>query len=261
MRIRIILFAARQEPAPLEKPQGQRAGPALPGRTPTSARPFAVGGRLAVPSAYIAAEPGRVGQALPLPGDRVAQGGKLQAQRLQFERRPRSCGPEVATVKWSLELTVGSSSKEKPTVTKAVAVACQIACISRAATHDAPPAGQCYTQPMGRRKVYEPRCPASCGSVTNQMYWVSDPADVKLPADILSGRPPLYQIWRCSHCGFVWFQESNAYPGFAPMPVGYYDHMGSGLFAPVRSDFHVRPENTEAFWQEREEARAKRRRR
>ena len=43
-----------------------------------SARPFAVGGRLAVPSVYIAAEPGRVGQALPLPGDRVAQGGKLR---------------------------------------------------------------------------------------------------------------------------------------------------------------------------------------
>ena len=91
--------------------------------TPMSARPFAVGGRLAVPSAYIAAEPGRVGQALPLPGDRVAQGGKLQAQRLQFERRLRLCDPEVATVNSSLELTVGSSSKEKPTVTRAMTVA------------------------------------------------------------------------------------------------------------------------------------------
>ena len=34
--------------------------------TAMSARPFAVGGRLAVPSVYIAAEPGRVGQALRL---------------------------------------------------------------------------------------------------------------------------------------------------------------------------------------------------
>ena len=50
--------------------------------TPMSARPFAVGGRLA-------AEPRRVGQALPLLGDRVAQGGKLQAPTLQFERRLR----------------------------------------------------------------------------------------------------------------------------------------------------------------------------
>src|SRR5208337_2868899 len=80
-----------------------------------SERPFAVGGRLAVPPVYIAAEPGRVGQALPLPGDRVAQGGKLQAQRLQFERRLRFCDPEVATDNSSLELTAGSSSKEKPT--------------------------------------------------------------------------------------------------------------------------------------------------
>jgi len=34
--------------------------------TPMSARPFAVGGRLAVPSVSIAAEPRRVGQTLPL---------------------------------------------------------------------------------------------------------------------------------------------------------------------------------------------------
>ena len=40
--------------------------------TPMFARPFAVGGRLAVPSAYLAAEPRRVGQALPLLGDRAA---------------------------------------------------------------------------------------------------------------------------------------------------------------------------------------------
>src|SRR5208337_4811823 len=93
-----------------------------------SERPFAVGGRLAVPSVYIAAEPGRTGQALPLPGDRVAQGGKLQAGvaptfRSAPERRLRLCDPEVATINSFLELTVGSSSKEKPTVTKAVAVA------------------------------------------------------------------------------------------------------------------------------------------
>ena len=88
-----------------------------------SAKPFAVGGRLAVPSAYIAAEPGRVGQALPLPGDRVVQSGKLQAQRFQFERRLRFCDPEVVTVNPSLELTVDSSSKEKPTVARALTVA------------------------------------------------------------------------------------------------------------------------------------------
>jgi hypothetical protein len=83
-----------------------------------SERPFAVGGRLAVPSVYIAAEPGRVGQALPVLGDRVAQGGKLQAQRLQFERRLRSDDPEVATVNSSLKLAVGSSSKEKLKLTR-----------------------------------------------------------------------------------------------------------------------------------------------
>ena len=79
VRIRIILLAARQEPAPLEKPQGRTAGPALPSRTPMAARPFAVGGRLAVPSAYIAAEPGRVGQAPSL-------------SKLRFARWDTTCG-------------------------------------------------------------------------------------------------------------------------------------------------------------------------
>ena len=54
------------------------AGTNLFSWTPMSARPSAVGGRLAVPSVYIAAEPRWVGQALPLLGDRVAQGGELQ---------------------------------------------------------------------------------------------------------------------------------------------------------------------------------------
>ena len=71
------------------------------------ARPFAVGGRLAVPSVYIAAEPRWVGLALPLLGNRVAQSEKLQAQRLQFERRLRLCDPEVATVNSSLGIDRG----------------------------------------------------------------------------------------------------------------------------------------------------------
>ncbi len=154
---------------------------------PTSARPFAVGGRLAVPSVQIAAEPGRVarrsrnqivarpswpcrsragwpchvasrgtprgcpcgGQApgLPLLRDRVAQGvgGRLAAPLVphspcgtpgrasptptsrdcihHFNRRLRLCNLEAATAISSWELTVGSSSKEKPGVTKPVTVA------------------------------------------------------------------------------------------------------------------------------------------
>ena len=42
--------------------------------------------------------------------------------RLQVERRLRLCDPEVATANSSWELAVGSSSKGKPTVTRAMAV-------------------------------------------------------------------------------------------------------------------------------------------
>ncbi len=125
----LVCGAARARTA--GKAAGPESGPCATTRvqisfpsTPMSKGPFAVGGRLAVPSVYIAAKPGWVGQALPLLGDRVAQIGKLQAQRLQFERRLRSCDPEVAAVNSPLELTVGSSSKEKPTVTRALTVAC-----------------------------------------------------------------------------------------------------------------------------------------
>ena len=40
-----------------------------------------------------------------------------------FERRLRLCDPEVGTANSSWELTVGSASKEKPTVTRAMTVA------------------------------------------------------------------------------------------------------------------------------------------
>jgi hypothetical protein len=40
-----------------------------------------------------------------------------------FERRLRFCDPEVSTANSSWELTVGSSSKGKPTVTRALTVA------------------------------------------------------------------------------------------------------------------------------------------
>jgi len=52
----------------------------------------------------------RVGQALPLHLIHPS------------ERCLRFCGPEVATVNLSLQLTVGSPSKEKPTVIRAVTV-------------------------------------------------------------------------------------------------------------------------------------------
>jgi len=130
--------------------------------TPMSARPSAVGGRLAVPSVYIAAEPGSVGapfvgalkSAMPTgrAGTRPAPTSRSCCARCRgtaccplvphlpcgtpgraspasrhcihpFERRRRLPDPEVATANWSWELAVGSSSKEKPAGTRAVVVA------------------------------------------------------------------------------------------------------------------------------------------
>ena len=48
-----------------------------------------------------------------------------------FERRLRLCDPELATVNSPWELTVGSASKEKIAVTKAVTRGCSSPPISR----------------------------------------------------------------------------------------------------------------------------------
>jgi hypothetical protein len=104
-----------------------------------SATASAVGGRLAVPSVYIAAEPRRVGQALPLhlviafthsndargyennSPPRLRRGGAASAGVVR--RWATGQIREVTTVNSPWELTVGSSSKEKPTVTTAATVA------------------------------------------------------------------------------------------------------------------------------------------
>src|SRR5208337_5023714 len=86
-----------------------------------SARPFAVGGRLAAPwvphspcgTPGRATCPGEVGSPTPTSPDCIHP----------FERRLRLCDPEVATAISSWELTVGSSRKEKHVATRALTAA------------------------------------------------------------------------------------------------------------------------------------------
>ena len=66
----------------------------------------------------------KLGTRPPLLRDRVAEGGKPQAQRLLVEQRLRWCDPEVTTVNSSWELSVGSRQKEKPTVIRTLTVMC-----------------------------------------------------------------------------------------------------------------------------------------
>ena len=76
----MILWAARQESGPLEKPQGRRAGPALPGRTPLS--PFAGGAYAggADIGLYVCAS-----RHAPPPGDTRKAEGHFKWQRAKFE--------------------------------------------------------------------------------------------------------------------------------------------------------------------------------
>jgi hypothetical protein len=90
------------------------------GVTPESAMPFAVGGRLAVPSMCIAAEARSVGA--PLVGA-LAEGRHEPCPCFADGLVTRHLSLVTALLNSSLELTVGSSSKEKPTVARPLSVA------------------------------------------------------------------------------------------------------------------------------------------
>jgi hypothetical protein len=84
--------------------------------------------------------------------------------------------------------------------------------------------------------------------------------NVKVPLEILSRKGPSDVIYRCSYCGFVWFQRSSSYPGYDPIPAGFYnDFRNPDAFSPVPEDYRVREENTPIYWDRKREQYKKRR--
>ena len=113
---------------------------------------------------------------------------------------------------------------------------------------------------MPRRKTYETHCPNGCaGGLTGGLHRVI--ADnVKLTPEVLSRKRPSDLIYRCSYCGFVWFQRSSSYPGYDPTPAGFYsDFRNPDTFSPVPEDYRIREENTPIYWDQKREQYRKRR--
>jgi hypothetical protein len=51
-----------------------------------------------------------------------------------------------------------------------------------------------------------PQCPRPCGAA-DRIAQIHDPNHVALPDDHRAEREPNEQIWRCIHCGLVWYQS------------------------------------------------------
>ena len=105
---------------------------------------------------------------------------------------------------------------------------------------------------MGGRKKYEPHCPAqNCiGGYEERLHQISAEA-AHLTPEVLKRREDKSSIYRCSYCGFVWFQKSSTRPGLDPTPAGKWDSpQRPGEFYALPITFEIREQNTRAFWDE-----------
>jgi hypothetical protein len=107
---------------------------------------------------------------------------------------------------------------------------------------------------MAARKTYEPHCPAAdcSGGHSNRLFRVNDGHVDLMPADMLSRRTGLSEVWGCGYCHFVWFQSSASFPGFDPTPAGFHGNFRwpEEEFHPVSATYGIRKENTTGFWRE-----------
>jgi len=68
------------------------------------------------------------------------------------------------------------------------------------------------------------RCPAIDCSRHGPAHQVTDPAALKLPADIIAkvGKEPIYY---CSYCQFIWYEFTPVVGGATVrVPIGFYDN-------------------------------------
>lgn len=109
---------------------------------------------------------------------------------------------------------------------------------------------------MGAKKIYDPHCPSpsKCDGGTGSRLYKTDAAAVHLTPDVLQRKGFDDEVWRCSYCGFVWFQNPENKAGFEATPVGHYDtgKPPAEGFTPVPDDFGIREMNTRAYWAARE---------
>jgi len=113
---------------------------------------------------------------------------------------------------------------------------------------------------MPLRKAYQTHCPNGCaGGLSGRLYPVIA-ENVKLTPEVLTRKGPSDLIYRCSYCGFVWFQRSSSHPGYDPTPAGFYDDFRNpNAFSPVPEDYSIREENKPIYWDKKREQYRKRR--
>jgi len=99
-------------------------------------------------------------------------------------------------------------------------------------------------------KGYEPHCPSrTCtGGHKNKLHRIrGDP--IWLTREVWAKKKGEESLYRCVHCGLVWFQASSKRLGLDARPVGYYDDFEHPWeFVPLKHSCRVREQNTSRYW-------------
>lgn len=97
---------------------------------------------------------------------------------------------------------------------------------------------------------YEPRCPSpTCtGRDRNKLSYVRGKPNW-LPLEDWMKKRDDEILYRCIHCGLVWFQERSKRPGLDARPIGYYDDFQHPWeFVSLKDRYKIREQNTSRYW-------------
>jgi hypothetical protein len=99
-------------------------------------------------------------------------------------------------------------------------------------------------------KRYEPHCPSrTCaGGCKNKLHRISGKPNW-LNREVWAKKKGEESLYRCGHCGLVWFQESSKRLGLDARPVGYYDDLEHPWeFVSLKHRYRIREQNTSRYW-------------
>ena len=99
-------------------------------------------------------------------------------------------------------------------------------------------------------KRYEPHCPSrTCTAGHKSKLYRIRGSPSWLSREAWAKKKTGESLYRCAHCGLVWFQENSKRLGLDARPVGYYDDVEHPWeFVSLEHGYRIREQNTSRYW-------------